>query len=214
MQIKKRCFKYIGITIGTLFILYTLLLMIVRSIFGDYDMSYRRSLTMQESQFNNSFVAEYEIENIPDSTRLMLSEVGMLSILEELDIWLEKGYRYRSEYFYLNRIEYSKDNFLVFINPREILETIDSNAVAKVVTGELPDFDITLSDVYFTRTINLPLRTDIPDTLSINTYLKYMRTKNRKYKSCGVIKLKLKYLNPYPSSIDKRPLWMKFLIWP
>jgi len=214
MQTKKRYFKYIGITIsiiiGILFLLYTLLLVMCRSMFGGDDMSYRRSLTMQESLTNNSFVAEYEIEYIPDSTKLMLSEVGMLDIIEKLDIWLEKGYRFRSEYFYFNRIEYNKDNYLVFINPREILETVnpDIDIATKVIAGELPDFDITVSDHFFSRTVVLPLRTNIPDTLHITPYFKYMHG-NHKNKFCGVIKLKLKYLNPDPSHIDKRPIWKR-----
>ena len=209
----KTIIKLIVIVIAGLFILYTLFVVAVEWVSSDKRAS-RLSDSIQESKVNNSFVAEYEIESIPDSTRKQLSDVGLLEIIDTLDIWVEKEYVYQSEYLYFNKIVFYDDNNLVFRNPREVLEAIDSTISMKIISGTYPDFGIyqdrfNLSNHnYFQRIVSLYLQDTIPKTVNFVVYLKNMKS-DSKDKICGNIKLKLKYINPNQIHIDKRPLWKR-----
>ena len=200
------------ITIGLCF-LYTLFVLTVEYISGG-KRSWGLSYSIQESKLNNSFVAEYQIQSIPDSTKKILEDAGILKVLDTLDIWAEKEYFFQTEYLYFNRIKYSKENYLVFRNPTTVLTCMDSTLSMKIIEGEFPDFGIYRDSVilsnhnYFQPIVNVDLMNTTPESLDILVYFKNMKSDSLD-KVCGTIKLKLKNVSTDKNHIDKRPIWKR-----
>jgi hypothetical protein len=176
--------------------------------------SWGLSYSIQESKLNNSFVAEYQIQSIPDSTKKILEDAGILKVLDTLDIWAEKEYFFQTEYLYFNRIKYSKENYLVFRNPTTVLTCMDSTLSMKIIEGEFPDFGIYRDSVilsnhnYFQPIVNVDLMNTTPESLDILVYFKNIKSDSLD-KVCGTIKLKLKNVSTDKNHIDKRPIWKR-----
>ena len=198
------------IAIG-LYFLYSLFVLTVEYI-SSGKRSWGLSYSIQESKLNNSFVAEYKIQSIPDSTKKILNDAGILKVLDTLDFWAEKEYFFQTEYLYFNRIKYSTENYLVFRNPTAVLESMDSTLRMKIIKGKFPDFGIYKDTVilsnhnYFQPIVSIDLVNTTPKSLDILVYLKNMKSDSLD-KVCGTIKLKLKNVSANKNYIDKRPIW-------
>ena len=135
--------NFIKVLLVIIFLLYSLFVIIMERISGQkrWD-SFGASQSINEAKYANSFVGEYKIQSIPDSVKRILEELKLLTIINTMDIWVEKEYAYKRSYLYFNKIEYKSENYLVCVNPRKLLQRIDSTISMKIIQGEYPDFGL------------------------------------------------------------------------
>ena len=126
-----------------IFLLWTLFIAAIEYQFGS-KRAFHVSDNIQETKNVGGFIAEYKISHIDSSAKEILKKYKYIDILDTIDIWVEKHYIYRTRYFYFHPIEFGKKQYLIFSNPREILENQDTSLSMQIIKDELPDFGIAL----------------------------------------------------------------------